>query len=123
MAKNPRNPKQDRRATDGGICVVDVSPVLTNREPTAGQGGPEGHPQGFDIILSKVNMAVIDKLSIGSQVTFSGEGIELTAYVRSYPVGYVAPKDRRKVISAMKNGAQAWIRDIYDKGVAVRVEW
>ena len=122
MAKNPRESEEERRASDGGICVVDVSPILIEGEEKGDGQGPGRDVPGFDIFLVKVNMTVIDVLSVGSEVTVKREGREFAVYSKVHRIGYVAPKDRKRVTAAITSGSMAWIRDIYDKGLTIRVQ-
>lgn len=121
MAKNQRESEAERRKTDGGICTIDVSPVLTEGA-TAAPEIPDGGLEQFDILLTKVNLAILDRLTIGSSVSFKGNGAGLAAYTEKYLIGHVSPRDRGKVHSAIGGGGRAWIRDIYDKGIAIRIE-
>ncbi|HEX5715457.1 MAG TPA: hypothetical protein VF179_04815 [Thermoanaerobaculia bacterium] len=122
MAKNQRESEHERRKTDGGICAVDVSSVLTVEEPISASQAHEAYLETFDILLTKVDLANLDRLAIGEEVGFRVEGSDLAAYVANSRIGHVAPKDRAKVRLAMSKGARAWIRDIYDKGIAIRIE-
>lgn len=120
MSKRNRRNQKDQTSSDGGIALDEVSPDLQG----AAGGHTETEERQLHLRLTRVNEAALRVVQIGQAVTFETQDPGLAVLRGSLLVGFVAQSKAAEVSRLVRTEAvQAWISDVFDRGVQVTISW
>ena len=120
MSKRNRRNQEDQAPSDGGIALDEIS---TDLQGAAGEES-ETHERQLRLRLTRVNEAALRVVQIGQSVTFEDQDSGIAVLRDSLLVGFVAQLNAAEVSRLLRTEVvQAWISDLFDRGVQVTISW